>query len=83
MSARRYKEPSQQSVYEAMIAAAFDSKSELYTKRGPREGALHRCSFWAGFYGDQRPVWVVRRTMANACYCAGVDFKRMVTRRGS
>lgn len=68
----RYKTPSLQKVYDAILACAADPKSELYLKDGitRHTGAIHRCAFWAGFDGV-RSSHNVPGTLAAACYQAG------------
>jgi len=72
----RYKTPGLQSMYEAMLAAAADPKSELYHEGKPRRGAGHRAAFWDGYAELKRTANVIPGTYSAACFAAGRAFAR-------
>lgn len=76
MSATRYKTPSFQKMYDAMLAAAQDPSSELYSNGLPHRGAGHRCAFWDGYGGVRSPM-NAPMTLSSVCYQAGKAFKKI------
>lgn len=72
----KYKTPSFQKTYEAMLAAAHDPSSELYHNGLPHRGAGHRTSFWDGYAGVVRSANVVPGTLSGVCYQAGKAFAK-------
>jgi hypothetical protein len=73
-------------LFDAMIDAARDTRSELYllTRKGDlvrHTGGSHRCAFWAGVDVERgalkmKPLWVVPGTLGSACYRAGREAVR-------
>lgn len=59
-------------IFDALIAAASNPKSELYHPDGrQRTGAMQRCAFWDGFNGVKRTAHASPGTLAWPCYRAG------------
>lgn len=76
MSPRRYKTPSFQKMYEAMLAAAQNPASELYYNGRPHRGAGHRVAFWDGYAGLPSPM-NGPKTLGAVCYQAGKAYKKI------
>lgn len=78
----RYKDPSMQKMYDAMLALADDPASEPYHQGKPRRGAGHRCAFWDGAggrftaSGPKRSPHALPGTLSMACFMAGREFAR-------
>lgn len=72
----RYKTPSFQTLYDAMLAAAANPQSELYFQGKPHRGAGHRTAFWDGYAGVVKSANVVPRTPSAVCFAAGKVFAR-------
>lgn len=76
MSKARYKTPSFQKTYEAMLAAAQNPSSELYYNGRPHRGAGHRTAFWDGYAGVEHSANVVPGTLSAVCFAAGKTFAK-------
>lgn len=76
MSTQRYKTPSFQKTYEAMLAAAQNPASELYYNGRPHRGAMHRSAFWDGYSGAKRSAHAIPGTMSMVCFHAGKVFAK-------
>lgn len=76
MSKPRYKTPSYQQTYDALLAAARDQSSELYYQGKPHRGAGHRTAFWDGYAGLTRSANVVPGTLSAVCFAAGKAFAK-------
>lgn len=72
----RYKTPSYQQTYDALLVAACDQSSELYYQGKPHRGAGHRASFWDGYAGLRRSANVVPGTLSAVCFAAGKAFAK-------
>ena len=72
----RYKTPSFQKTYDAMLAAAKDMSSELYHGGKPHRGAAHRAAFWDGYGGLVKTANVVPGTLSAVCFAAGKTFAK-------
>lgn len=72
----RYKTPSFQATYDAMLSAARDQSSELYHDGKPHRGAGHRAAFWDGYGGLAKTANVIPGTLSAVCYAAGKEFAR-------
>lgn len=72
----RYKTPSFQKTYDAMLTAARDESSELYHDGKPHRGAGHRTAFWDGYAGLEKTANVVPGTLSAVCYAAGKEFAK-------
>ena len=72
----RYKTPSFQKTYDAMLAAARDKSSELYHDGKPRRGAAHRTAFWDGYARLAKTANVVHGTLSAVCFAAGKEFAK-------
>ena len=72
----RYKTPSFQKTFDAMLAAARDKSSELYHDGKPHRGAGHRTAFWDGYAGLEKTANVVPGTLSAVCYAAGKQFAK-------
>lgn len=72
----KYKNPSFQKTYDAMLAAAADKSSELYYQGKPHRGAGHRTAFWDGYAGLQSTANVVPGTLSAVAYAAGKQFAK-------
>ena len=78
----KYKTPSFQKVYDALLAAAADQKSELYYDGEQHRGASHRVAFWDGFSGKfdltgrNRSANVVPGTLSAVAFTAGREWAR-------
>ena len=70
----RYKNPSFQKTYEAMLAMASDPASEMYHQGRPHRGAAHRSAFWDGYAGMKKSANVIPNTLSAVCFQAGKDF---------
>lgn len=79
---RKYARADHQRVYDTLRAIALDCSSEMYFKRLPRTGAIHRVAFWLGFDGAARPPYLPGRSISAVAYQAGKDFAREVLRSG-
>lgn len=80
---QRFKNPDMQRLYEAMLTAAADKRSELYLPDGtPHHGAGHRNAFWQGYkFGHiEKPSYIPRNSLAYACFRAGRDWRAKVDR---
>lgn len=72
-----FKQRDMARVFDAMLAAARDPKSELYHADGsPRTGAMQRCAFWDGYFLKPRTAHAAPGTLAWACFRAGQAFRR-------
>ncbi len=76
MKHARYKTPSFQKMYDAMLAAAQNPGSELYYDGRPHRGAGHRVAFWDGYAGLHSPM-NAPRTISGVCYQAGKAYKKI------
>ena len=72
----RYKTPSFQATYDAMLVAAQDTSSELYHDGKPRRGAAHRTAFWDGYARLAKTANVVHGTLSAVCFAAGKEFAK-------
>jgi hypothetical protein len=72
----RYKTPSFQRQYEAMLTAAQDKSSELYYNGKPHRGAGHRTAFWDGYAGLTQTANVIPGTPSAVCFAAGKAFAK-------
>lgn len=72
----RYKTPSFQATYDAMLAAARDASSELYFNGKPHRGAGHRAAFWDGYGGLAKSANVIPGTLSAVCFAAGREFAK-------
>lgn len=76
MSKVRYKTPSFQKTYDAMLAAAQNPAGELYYNGRPHRGAGHRTAFWDGYAGLEHSANVVPGTLSAVCFAAGKAFAK-------
>lgn len=72
----RPKNPKLADIYDRMLAAAADPKSELWYNGKPHRGASHRSSFWDGYIG-KRSSLNIPGTLTSACYRAGQQFAKI------
>lgn len=77
----RYKDPSQQALYDSLLKLAEDKTSELYWEGNPRRGPGIRCAFWDGFVGLKRSANVIPGTMSAACFMAGKEYAKRLRRK--
>lgn len=76
MSKVRYKTPSFQKTYDAMLAAAQNPAGELYYDGRPHRGSGHRTAFWDGYAGLEHSANVVPGTLSAVCFAAGKAFAK-------
>jgi len=79
-----FKHPQRRKIFDEMIVAANDRNSEMYftTMKGAtlrRRGAAHRNAFWEGAEGKPQPKWILKDTLAYACYLAGQEWAKSVS----
>ena len=72
----KYKTPSFQKIYDAMLAAAADKSSELYYQGKPHRGAGHRTAFWDGYAGVKKSANVIPGTASAVSFAAGKAFAK-------
>lgn len=72
----KYKTPSFQKAYDAMLAAAADKSSEMYYQGKPHRGAGHRTAFWDGYAGVAKSANVIPGTLSAVCFAAGKSFAK-------
>lgn len=72
----KYKTPSFQKAFEAMLIAAADKSSEMYHQGKPHRGASHRASFWDGYAGVKKSANVIPGTLSAVCFAAGKEFAK-------
>lgn len=72
----RYKTPSFQKTYDAMLSEAADTSSELYYQGKPHRGAGHRTAFWDGYAGVEKSANVLPGTLSAVCFAAGKAFAK-------
>ncbi len=72
----RYKTPSFQKTFDAMLAAARNKSSELCHDGKPHRGAGHRTAFWDGYASLERTANVLPGTLGAVCYAACKEFAK-------
>ena len=73
--ANKFKNPVLRSTYDGYMAAA--RAGHLRNPDGtPSRGGSGRCSFWSGFDGGPRPVWIPSDSQNYAAYRAGQDYAK-------
>lgn len=72
----RFKNRSQQEIYETCRRLAADVTSEFYVQGKPRSGAAHRNAYWNGRKGQ--PYASHRSSLAYAAWAAGRDDQKHI-----
>lgn len=72
----KYKNPSSQKMYDALLAAAANPSSEMYHNGLPHRGAGHRAAFWDGYGGVKKTANVIPGTLSAVAYAAGKQFAK-------
>lgn len=67
---QRYKTISFQQTYDALLAAARDTSSELFYDGKSHRGAAHCAAFWDGYLGLSKTANVVPETLIAVCFAA-------------